>query len=61
VLDLLINYIALGFVSEFSTHFLEPFRSSEMSPLIGLVLPIEKYRTKKALVTEAQIKKYEED
>jgi hypothetical protein len=40
VLDLLINYIALGFVSEFSTHFLEPFRSSEMASLIGLVLPI---------------------
>ena len=57
----MINYIALGFVSEFSTHFLEPFRASEMSPLIGLVLPIEKYRTRKALVTEAKIKKHEED
>jgi hypothetical protein len=55
VLELLINYIALGFVSEFSTHFLEPFKISEITPLVGLVIPISEFRMRKALVSEKVI------
>jgi len=49
-MDILINYIALGFVSEFSTHFIEPFKSSEMASLIGAVLPFENFRNIKVIV-----------
>lgn len=54
-MDILINYIALGFVSEFSTHFLEPFKSSEMASLIGCVLPFEHFRSTKVIVEKAII------
>ena len=52
LLEIIINYIALGFVNEFSSNFVEPFRSSEMASLIGVTIPIEKFRDAKVIVSE---------
>lgn len=56
-MEILINYIALGFVSEFSTHFLEPFKNSEMASLIGAVLPYENFRNTKVIIKQTLIDK----
>lgn len=51
ILDLILNYIALSVISQFDSQFLEPFKMSEMQSFIGLVVPMTKFRTNKAVVS----------
>lgn len=59
-IDLLINYIALGFVAEFGSHFLEPFKNTEMDQLIGMTLPLTNFRVSKIFVPSDIVKKLNE-
>ena len=44
VLDIIMNYIALGVISEFDDNFLMPFSHSQFSVFFGLQVRIPKFR-----------------